>query len=205
MSSNSLQILVVGCGGLGGVTAARLVEAGHNVTAVTGNDEITTAIRKNGLTASFDEGIHHVMEVSLTDASLYLGTVDGALEGFADATLTQKQLCACAEAMVTVFGGHFAQWRDDNVAAGRRWEDFSDFAAPDPAGCDGLPSEAAEAVGEFLRERYSRWREVSYRLHVLVGALAALRNTYPRATLHDCDDGSDANPVRLGQTVLGSN
>ncbi len=134
-----------------------------------------------------------------------LDAVVEILEGFADATLTQKQLCACAEAMVTVFGGHFAQWRDDNVAAGRRWEDFSDFAAPDPAGCDGLPSEAAEAVGEFLRERYSRWREVSYRLHVLVGALAALRNTYPRATLHDCDDGSDANPVRLGQTVLGSN
>jgi len=32
-----------------------------------------------------DDGIHHVLEVSLTDASLYLGTVDGALDGFADA------------------------------------------------------------------------------------------------------------------------
>ena len=47
--------------------------------------------------------------------------------------------------------------------------------------------------------------EASYRLQVLVDALADLRNTYPRATLHDCDEGSDFNPVRLGQTALGSN
>ena len=32
-----------------------------------------------------DDGIHHVMEVSLTDAALYLGSVEGALDGFADA------------------------------------------------------------------------------------------------------------------------
>ena len=54
-------------------------------------------------------------------------------------------------------------------------------------------------------ERYATYTEVSYRLHVLVHALADLRNTYPRATLHDCDEGSDFNPVRLGQTALGSN
>ena len=57
----------------------------------------------------------------------------------------------------------------------------------------------------LLRQRYATYTEVSYRLHVLVHALADLRNTYPRATLHDCDEGSDFNPVRLGQTALGSN
>jgi hypothetical protein len=39
----------------------------------------------------------------------------------------------------------------------------------------------------------------------LVHVLADLRNTYPRATLHDCDAGSDVNPVRLGHSALGSN
>ena len=53
-----------------------------------------------------------------------------------------------------------------------------------------------------LRHATPRCRTAS---HVLVHALADLRNTYPRATLHDCDEGSDFNPVRLGQTALGSN
>lgn len=119
--------------------------------------------------------------------------------------LGRDELCSCAADMVTGFGMQFAKWRDDNVAAGNVWGGFTDFTASDPEVCDGVPTEAAEVVGDFLRDRYSAWGEVSYRLHVLVNALAALRNTYPRATLHDCDDGSDANPVRLGQSVLGSN
>ena len=34
--------------------------------------------------------------------------------------------------------------------------------------------------------------------------LGKLSNTYPGATLHDCDDGSDINPVRLDNTALGN-
>ncbi|MEL6865951.1 MAG: hypothetical protein AAFP19_16110, partial [Bacteroidota bacterium] len=33
--------------------------------------------------------------------------------------------------------------------------------------------------------------------------LYRLRNVYPVATLHDCDEGSDDNPVTLNRTVLG--
>jgi hypothetical protein len=61
------------------------------------------------------------------------------------------------------------------------------------------------AMTRFLHGRYRRYLSVSYHLGVLVGMVADLRNTYPRATLHDCDEGSDFNPVRLGQTALGSN
>lgn len=132
-----------------------------------------------------------------------LDAVVEILASFSD--LGEDALCACAADMVTDFGTQFAEWRDDNVAAGAPWGGFTDFAPPDPTVCDGVDPEAGKAAGDFLRDRYSAWGEVSYRLHVLVNALAALRNTYPRATLHDCDDGSDANPVRLGQTVLGSN
>ncbi|MGV3604186.1 MAG: hypothetical protein ACO1N1_23390 [Dyadobacter fermentans] len=32
---------------------------------------------------------------------------------------------------------------------------------------------------------------------------ASLKSIYPPATLHDCEDGNDDNPVRLDQTVLG--
>ena len=44
---------------------------------------------------------------------------------------------------------------------------------------------------------------MSYRLWIVLDLLSKLRNTYPGATLHDCDDGSDENPVRLGSTALG--
>jgi hypothetical protein len=37
-----------------------------------------------------------------------------------------------------------------------------------------------------------------------VNLLSRLRNVYPGATLHDCDDGSDHNPVRLDNTALGN-
>ncbi len=42
------KIVVVGCGGVGGVMAARLTRAGHDVTAVTGNRAIAEAIATHG-------------------------------------------------------------------------------------------------------------------------------------------------------------
>jgi len=56
----------------------------------------------------------------------------------------------------------------------------------------------------LLGERYASYKEVSYRLWVVVSLLANLRSTWPGATLHDCDDGSDHNPVRLDNTALGN-
>jgi 2-dehydropantoate 2-reductase len=44
----SLKVVVVGCGGIGGVVAARLTRAGVSVTPVTGNNEIAESIAKNG-------------------------------------------------------------------------------------------------------------------------------------------------------------
>ena len=44
----SPKIVVVGCGGVGGVIAARLTKAGHHVTAVTGNRAIAEAIATHG-------------------------------------------------------------------------------------------------------------------------------------------------------------
>lgn len=37
----------------------------------------------------------------------------------------------------------------------------------------------------------------------LLRVFGSLKSIYPPATLHDCEDGNDDNPVRLDQTVLG--
>ncbi len=50
------RVLVVGCGGVGGCTAARLATAGRAVVAVTGNPDITRSIGEHGLHAALPEG-----------------------------------------------------------------------------------------------------------------------------------------------------
>lgn len=50
------RVVVVGCGGVGGVVAAGLVEAGHEVVGVTGNPKIAEAIEHDGLTARLYSG-----------------------------------------------------------------------------------------------------------------------------------------------------
>jgi hypothetical protein len=115
-------------------------------------------------------------------------------------------LCACAETILTAYGASFRQWMDDNLAAGTPFEEFTPFVPAPITACDGVvvPPEVITAIEEMLLERYGSYAEVSYRLWRVVSLLAGLRNAYPAATLHDCDDGSDLNPVRLGSTALGS-
>lgn len=44
-----MRLLVMGCGGIGGITTAILRESGHDVTAVTTNEHIARAVRERGL------------------------------------------------------------------------------------------------------------------------------------------------------------
>lgn len=136
------------------------------------------------------------------------GTVLEVLtSGVTTADVSHHALCACATTILTEFGSHFRGWMDANIAAGAPLADFTAFDPPVPTPCAGidLAQGAAQTIRALLMHRYARYTEVSYRLSILVQALAELRNTYPRATLHDCGKGSDFNPVRLGQTALGSN
>ena len=100
----------------------------------------------------------------------------------------------------------FYDWMDANVKAGRAFEDFTAFSPGTVTLCDGMTfkPDTAKTIETMLAGRYDTYKEVSYRLHIVVDLLSRLRNTYPVATLHDCDEGSDRNPVRLGQTALGS-
>jgi hypothetical protein len=120
---------------------------------------------------------------------------------------TPEALCRCAATVLAGFGAAFRGWMEANIAAGREPDGFTPFPAPALAPCPELTFDAGAIndLRELLTQRYGRYIEVSYRLDRLVHVLADLRNTYPRATLHDCDAGSDVNPVRLGHSALGSN
>lgn len=50
---------------------------------------------------------------------------------------------------------------------------------------------------------YSRYIDITIKLWKVVLSLSKLQSIYPPATLHDCDDSNDDNPVRLGSTMLG--
>src|SRR5688572_25884593 len=43
-----MRFVVVGCGGIGGIVAAHLFEQGHDVTALTTNPAIASAIQEHG-------------------------------------------------------------------------------------------------------------------------------------------------------------
>lgn len=144
-------------------------------------------------------------------------TVVELLAAGATGPVSREELCSCAATVLADFGTGFRTWLQGHLDPGTALDADTLLDAdtvPNPNGfdppavtlCDGLPfgPDTAEAVRTLLADRYRGYVEVSYRLHVLVRALDALRTTYPRATLHDCDEGSDVNPVRLGQTVLGT-
>ena len=119
---------------------------------------------------------------------------------------TGIDVCVCAGNILSAYGIAFNQWINNLIIAGTLFDDIPEFDGVQVDLCQaGLFEEGtAEIIREFLTERYNAYRFVSYRLYVLVNLLSKLRNVYPGATLHDCDDGSDQNPVRLGSTSLGN-
>jgi hypothetical protein len=135
--------------------------------------------------------------------------------------------CACAGLLLGYFGNQFRDWigrlvdnNEDPIdrevllprLASEVWlafrEDLRVILRYDPNFCqlqalsEGSPFWAA--LQNLLQTTYANWIEVSYRLHVLIRIFNDLQSVYPTATLHDCDDGSDDNPVRLNNTILGS-
>lgn len=115
-----------------------------------------------------------------------------------------EAICECAVSLLSQYGKAFFLWMEENLKQGTPW-DFSTFSASLGACAQlALPPDTVAAVKEMLDERYKDYAEVSYRLWIVVNRLAALRSVYPGATLHDCDDGSDENPVRLDSTALGN-
>jgi hypothetical protein len=115
-------------------------------------------------------------------------------------------LCDCAQGIVVAYGAAFHGWMHDNFAAGRAYEELPPFDGPAVTLCadHSFAPDTASKVATLLQHRYGLYVEPSYRLWIVVTLLAGLRNTYPGATLHDCDQGGDLAPVRLDSTALGN-
>lgn len=67
----------------------------------------------------------------------------------------------------------------------------------------GIPEAQKEPLRELFADLYPPYFNVTRKLWEVVLLLAKLQSAYPPATLHDCDDSNDENPVRLGSTMLG--
>ena len=121
-------------------------------------------------------------------------------------TLEEENICGCASNILSKYGMAYNNWMESNFREGRTLEKFSAFDPPKLALCSekSFKTGTKTKLATFLSQKYQQYTQVSYQLRVVVNLLANLRNTYPGATLHDCDDGSDQNPVRLGSTALGN-
>jgi hypothetical protein len=117
-----------------------------------------------------------------------------------------SEICDCARGIVTNYGAQFFAWMKSNVVAGKTPGTLTDFDEPAVTLCAGMTFAAGTqgAIAALLKQRYAAYRAASYWLWVVVTFLDNLRNTYPGATLHDCDDSGDQNPVRLDNTALGN-
>ncbi|MFZ2406585.1 MAG: hypothetical protein WAW41_15740 [Methylobacter sp.] len=126
---------------------------------------------------------------------------------------SKEQLCNCTAKIIGEYATKFYLWMQTNISAGTTLEELGAKKLPELKieDCSSLSLSDANATKQKLTDLlvgkqglYTGWVEVSYRLWIVVDLLSHLRNTYPGATLHDCDDGSDQNPVRLGSTALGN-
>lgn len=128
------------------------------------------------------------------------------MAGVQTANASAGALCDCAKRIVTDYGSAYYAWMRDNFTAGHAFEDLTPFAEPAVTLCAGLSftPDTQPKIAALLQERYAAYALPSYWLWVVTTLLAGLRNTYPGATLHDCDEGSDFNPVRLDNTALGN-
>ncbi len=142
------------------------------------------------------------------------------------ANVSKTGVCNCVDLLAGYFGNRFKAWIDGLVDAGVDptnpvladhintvvWLQFLadlelikqyDKTFCLPAGLPVSPTFWTDLRG-LLHESYAEWVLVSYRLNELIRVFTGLSSVYPTATLHDCDDGSDDNPVRLNNTILGT-
>ncbi|WP_431065886.1 hypothetical protein [Methylotuvimicrobium sp.] len=119
----------------------------------------------------------------------------------------QTSLCRCAAGILADYGTAFSDRLNDYVENSLEPpEDLTSFEPAPIVLCSDAHFKAGTEteLKALLDKHYQHYIEVSYRLRIVVNLLADLKSIYPEATLHDCDDGSDHNPVLLDRTALGS-
>ncbi|NTW50194.1 MAG: hypothetical protein HGB19_10790, partial [Chlorobiales bacterium] len=110
------------------------------------------------------------------------------------------------------FGVFFSDEMRKNVVSGATIDDKSkeverifELAFPEEKKVMGfvLSAQQKNKLHTLFTEIYVGYIDVTMALWKVLLLLSKLHSVYPPATLHDCDDGNDENPVRLGSSMLG--
>ncbi|WP_205504341.1 hypothetical protein [Rufibacter psychrotolerans] len=155
---------------------------------------------------------------------LLLEPNEPALEKLVEALLTthfletgEKQkpetLCQCAVALASAYGDGLRSWLEikenqETVFKAAEWRkqiaDLFTLSPTDkPEICPALPGTFFTKLKHLLVDYYRNKLNFLQTHARLVRLLGELKSIYPPATLHDCEDGNDDNPVRLDATFLG--
>lgn len=147
-------------------------------------------------------------QIDWTEERLHEG-IQAILEANLNDNTQISSLCQLSSTILELTGNNFLLWMNSKIEANQEPVDFTEEDIVNLFDFDwsllsGFKQVTRDVIQTFIKNRYKKYIAVSYRLHIVVKLLSELRNTYPNATLHDCDDGSDHNPVRLGNTALGN-
>jgi hypothetical protein len=117
-----------------------------------------------------------------------------------------------AKSMAMEFGALFSDEMKKNVLNGVTITDLKDtveniFKSLPPDILEIIKTNPAgislAVIKTSFTDIYSIYTEATMALWRVLLLLSRLHSIYPQVTLHDCDDGNDANPLRLGSTSLG--
>lgn len=125
-----------------------------------------------------------------------------------------ENVCECTRRLLETFGDALREWlkKETNIRAARtapEWqtqvEDLFTQSISRPAfNCAfSLPTAFFDALKIRLVAYYHNKLALLQKHAALLRIMGQLKSIYPPATLHDCEDGNDDNPVRLDATMLG--
>jgi 2-dehydropantoate 2-reductase len=102
-----MKVVVVGCGGIGGVMAANLARAGADVSCVVGNDKIGAAVERDGLRVRELDGVEWSARPRATSLKLADERYDLAIVATQNTTLYDvlPTVAARASTVVTIQNG----------------------------------------------------------------------------------------------------
>jgi hypothetical protein len=111
------------------------------------------------------------------------------------------------EEFASLFSDTMRQLASTGASAGdpeKTVADIFDIAVKEkPFDSSSLSAAEKGTLKKLFVSLYAPRVEETLKLWNVVMMLAKLRSVYPPATLHDCQDGNDQNPVRLDSTMLG--
>ncbi|MBK7870265.1 MAG: hypothetical protein IPJ74_06035 [Saprospiraceae bacterium] len=125
---------------------------------------------------------------------------------------TEQIICACAQQLLAIFGDALRDWVEanfDKPFSEPEWRAELETLFQNSIGVAAIPCQISlpasfwAALQELLVTFYLDKLELLQTHAAVIDILGKLKSIYPPATLHDCEEGGDENPVRLDETILG--